>query len=246
MTCLQLLDVSADFGTQILLTIAAVVSLALGLYQDLGVPPAIEYSNECPNGCAAPQVDWVEGVAIVVAIAIVVLVGSINDWQKEKQFKKLNEKREDRTVKCIRGGKEMIINVRDVVVGDTCLLEPGEIIPVDGVFLRGHNVLCDESGATGESDSIKKFSYEECVKEREGLETGKRAKKDCFMISGAKVLEGVGEYVVIAVGKTSFNGRIMMSEGLLLVENSSRKPDFWRQSEIVPSLTLHDRYARRD
>ena len=31
-----------------------------------------------------------------------------------------------------------------------------------------------------------------------------------FMVSGAKVLEGCGKYVVIAVGQKSFNGRIMM------------------------------------
>ncbi|ORX36943.1 hypothetical protein BD324DRAFT_627796 [Kockovaella imperatae] len=195
----------------ILLTVAAVVSLALGIYQDVGAPPEIQYSAECPQGCELPHVDWVEGVAICVAILIVVLVGSVNDWQKEKQFKKLNEKRDDRTVKCIRSGKEMIINVQDVVVGDICLLEPGEIVPVDGVFLRGHNVRCDESGATGESDAIKKFSYAECIAERDNLQPGQRAKKDCFLVSGAKVLEGVGEYVVIAVGKNSFNGRIMMS-----------------------------------
>lgn len=42
---------------------------------------------------------WVEGVAIIVAVLIVVLVGSINDWQKEKQFRKLNAKKEDRYVK---------------------------------------------------------------------------------------------------------------------------------------------------
>ena len=106
----------------------------------------------------------------------------------------------------------MIINVQDVVVGDICLLEPGEIVPVDGLFLRGHNVRCDESGATGESDAIKKFSYKECIEERDSLQPGKSRKKDCFLISGAKVLEGVGEYVVIAVGKNSFNGRIMMCE----------------------------------
>jgi Ca2+-transporting ATPase len=104
----------------------------------------------------------------------------------------------------------MVINVRDVVVGDIALLEPGEIIPVDGVFLRGHNVRCDESGATGESDAIKKFTYDECVAERDGAEAGERLKRDCFMVSGAKVLEGVGEYVVISVGKNSFNGRILM------------------------------------
>jgi Ca2+-transporting ATPase len=34
--------------------------------------------------------------------------------------------------------------------------------------------------------------------------------EDCFLVSGSKVLEGVGEYVVIAVGTRSFNGRIMM------------------------------------
>ncbi|KAK8858928.1 calcium-translocating P-type ATPase, PMCA-type [Kwoniella newhampshirensis] len=197
----------------ILLSIAAVVSLALGLYQDLGTPPEITFSDQCPPpaGCEEPQVDWVEGVAIVIAIMIVVMVGSINDWQKERQFKKLNEQREDRTVKVIRGGNEQVINVKDVVVGDICLLEPGEIIPVDGVFLRGHNVRCDESGATGESDAIKKFSYDECIAERDEVGAGGKLKKDCFLISGAKVLEGVGEYVVIAVGPLSFNGRIMMA-----------------------------------
>ena len=190
------------------------VSLALGLYQSLGTATKYTFSDACPppQGCAEPKIDWVEGVAIVVAIVIVVLVGSVNDWQKERQFKKLNEKGEDRTVKVIRGGKEMVINVKDVVVGDICLLEPGEIVPVDGVFLRGHNVRCDESGATGESDAIKKFPYTECIEERDGLGEDQRAKKDCFLISGAKVLEGVGEYVVISVGTNSFNGRIMMSE----------------------------------
>lgn len=50
-------------------------------------------------GNRIPGVKWVEGVAIIVAVLIVVLVGSINDWQKEKQFRKLNAKKEDRYVK---------------------------------------------------------------------------------------------------------------------------------------------------
>jgi Ca2+-transporting ATPase len=92
-------------------------------------------------------------------------------------------------------------------VGDIALLEPGEIVPCDGVFLSGHNVRCDESGATGESDAIKKVSYDECIALR-GSEGG--AHTDCFIVSGSKVLEGVGKYVVVAVGTKSFNGRIMM------------------------------------
>ena len=48
----------------------------------------------------------------MVAVLIVVIVGSLNDWQKERQFKKLNDKKEDRTVKVIRDGKERVINVK--------------------------------------------------------------------------------------------------------------------------------------
>ena len=138
------------------------------------------------------------------------MVGSLNDWQKERQFQALNEKKEERGVKVIRDGVEMVIDIKEVVVGDIALVEPGEIVPCDGVFLSGHNVKCDESGATGESDAIKKLSYEDCLKE-EGAGGGDHTKHtDCFMISGSKVLEGYGSYVVIAVGTRSFNGRIMM------------------------------------
>lgn len=120
----------------------------------------------------------------MVAIFIVVTVGSLNDWQKELQFKKLNAKKEDRSVKCIRGGVEQLMSVHDVVVGDVLILEPGEIVPVDGLFLEGHNVKCDESSATGESDAIRKLSQAELA------QPGASKKADSFIISGSKVLEG--------------------------------------------------------
>jgi P-type Ca2+ transporter type 2C len=62
--------------------------------------------------CPTAKVDFVEGVAIVVAILIVVLVGSVNDWQKERQFRALNEKKEDRTIKVHRDGQERQINIK--------------------------------------------------------------------------------------------------------------------------------------
>ncbi|KAI0671871.1 calcium-translocating P-type ATPase [Trametes maxima] len=201
---LQLMWLALKDKILVLLSIAAVVSLALGFFQDFGTTR--------PEG--EPPVDWVEGVAIIVAIAIVVLVGSVNDWQKERQFQSLNEKKDERGVKVIRNGIEMVIDIKEVVVGDVALVEPGEIVPCDGVFLSGHNVKCDESGATGESDAIKKLPYEDCLRglEIEGAGGGDHLKHtDCFMISGSKVLEGYGSYVVIAVGTRSFNGRIMMA-----------------------------------
>ncbi|KAF7372104.1 Calcium-transporting ATPase [Mycena venus] len=116
---------------------------------------------------------------------------------------------EERGVKVMRGGAETVIDIKQVLVGDIALLEPGEIVPCDGVFLNGHNVKCDESGATGESDVIKKVPYDECIALRGSADGVSHT--DCFVVSGSKVLEGVGKYVVIAVGSKSSNGRIMMA-----------------------------------
>ncbi|KAK4052003.1 plasma membrane calcium [Microbotryomycetes sp. JL221] len=189
----------------LILSVAAIVSLALGIYQSVGVEPHTYPSTRCPNNlCTEPQVEWVEGVAITIAILIVVLVGSVNDWQKERQFQKLNAQKEERNVKVLRDGQEKLMSVYDVVTGDVLFVEPGEIIPVDGLFLSGHNVRCDESGATGESDAVRKVPFEE-------LDGSEKGKSDCFMLSGSKVLEGVGSYIVCNVGMNSFHGKIMMS-----------------------------------
>jgi P-type Ca2+ transporter type 2C len=203
------------------------ISLSLGLFQDFG--------TKRPEG--DPPVDWVEGVTILVAVLIVVLVGSLNDWQKEKQFKVLNEKKEERFVKVVRDGREQLIDVHSIVVGDIVRLESGDIIPCDGIFLSGHNIRCDESGATGESDTIKKLSYRECIALRDRrlaefdpdgsfVDDGESTRgsrrnlnlsgldllghTDCFVVSGCKVTEGIGSFIVIAVGTKSFNGRVLM------------------------------------
>jgi Ca2+-transporting ATPase len=68
-TLLQLAWQTYNDKVLILLTIAAVVSLALGLYQTFG--GALEEGEV--------GVVWIEGVAILVAIAIVVIVGTLND-----------------------------------------------------------------------------------------------------------------------------------------------------------------------
>jgi Ca2+-transporting ATPase len=182
----------------ILLMVAAVISLALGIYEDQ------------TNSPEEPDVHWIEGFAILVAVSIVVLVGSINDWQKDRQFRKLNAKKEDRMVKVIREGAQTQLSIHHLVVGDIMTIEPGDIVAADAIFISGHNVKCDESGITGESDAIRKRSFEECVAEIPSLGPLDHP-SDPFVISGSKVLEGVGRAVVVAVGENSFHGRIMLS-----------------------------------
>lgn len=182
----------------ILLTIAAVISLAVGIPQSLH-----------PANPDEPGVEWVEGLAILVAIIIVVTVGAANDWQKERQFAKLNKKKENRLVQVIRSGKTVEINIHDVVVGDVMHLEAGDMVPVDGIFISGHDVKCDESSATGESDVLRKTSGDDVYRAIENHEDLR--KMDPFIVSGAKISEGVGTFLVTATGVHATHGRTMMS-----------------------------------
>ncbi|KAK3817617.1 MAG: PMCA-type calcium-translocating P-type ATPase [Benniella sp.] len=170
--------------TLILLSIAAVVSLLVSFYEDYG-------PHHKPG---QPRVGWVEGTAILVAVAAVVFTNAINDYQKERQFRKLNAKKDDRNVKLLRDGREQEVNVKEIQVGDVMLLEPGDLLPVDGLVLKSHNITCDESSATGETDALKKDTEEKC-----------------YIISGSKVLDGSGTMVVTAVGRNSFFGKTMMA-----------------------------------
>ena len=195
---LQLVWMAYNDKVLILLSVAAVISLALGIYQSVTPQP----DGEAP-------VEWVEGVAIMVAIFIVVFVGAANDYQKERQFVKLNKKKDDRDVKVIRTGKSRQISVHDVLVGDVMHLEPGDMIPVDGIFISGHNLKCDESSATGESDLLRKYSGDEVYA---AIDTHRSVgKMDPFIISGGKVTEGIGTFLVTAVGVNSSHGKIIMS-----------------------------------
>lgn len=204
------------------------MSVGLGLYEDFGMEheeKIIYDKNFNASVREAPKIAWVEGVAILVAVMIVVLVGSVNDFQKEKQFRKLNAKKEDREVKVLRNGETVLLSVFDIIVGDILHLEPGDVISADGIFLGGHNLKCDESAMTGESDAVKKVSYDEykrlleheaALHAKDGNDTAFDPHTalhgvDPFIISGSKVLEGVGLYAVTGVGENSFHGRTMMS-----------------------------------
>lgn len=196
----------------ILLTAAAAISLALGLYETFGQKQTYD-----AEGNPEPKIDWVEGVAIIVAVIIVVVVGAGNDFQKERQFARLNAKKEDRDVVVYRNGDKVVVSIYDLLVGDVIALETGDVIPADSTLISGE-VECDESALTGESNTIKKKPasdalafFEEHIDSNEDIGSSKIKFKDPFLISGAKVLAGVATALVTAVGSNSIHGRTMTS-----------------------------------
>lgn len=162
--------------TLIMLLIAASISLAIGIYN---------------NGW---ETGWIEGTAIVAAVLIVVMVTSANDYSKERQFQKLNNKKTERSINIIRDGQKQQINIFDLVVGDVLIIETGDILPADAVLIEGHEIKTDESTATGESMAIKK-----------------EFESDPFFLSATKVIEGYGRAIVTAVGPYSYSGKIMLA-----------------------------------
>jgi Ca2+-transporting ATPase len=139
---------------------------------------------------------WVEGVAILVAVVIVLTVTAGNDYSKDKKFKKLLLLQSDKKTKLIRGGKVDQVSSWDLLVGDIVELVVGDEIPADGIFIKGNRVVIDESPLTGESVGVKKTN------------------KAPFLFSGCQVSEGTLSMLVTAVGPRSSGGKIqvMLSE----------------------------------
>jgi Ca2+-transporting ATPase len=164
--------------TLILLSIASLISLSLGIYEDVR---------------SGTRTKWIEGLAIFIAVLVVVTVTAFNDYQKEKNFRKLNAQKEDRNIKVIRNGRQDQISIFEICVGDVVILASGDILCADGLLIDGKNLQFDESGMTGESHAIKK-----------------EVDRDIFLLSGTKILEGQGTMLVVAVGPYSLYGKTMM------------------------------------
>jgi Ca2+-transporting ATPase len=112
-------------------------------------------------------------------------------------------------VEVVRSGKLQRISVYDVLAGDVLHLQPGDLVPADGVFISGHNIRCDESSVTGESDQKKKVPGGEIMNQ---MRTRVNVDKiDPFIISGSKVLEGTGTYLVTGVGLHSSYGKLIVA-----------------------------------
>lgn len=163
---------------------------------------------------------WVEGAAILFAVAVVTGVTAWNDWQKEKQFMKLTEYSDQHNnVVSLRNGENTEINFDDIKVGDLIQIKTGMSIPADAILVKGTGVTSDESAMTGESIELKKETMDQCeIRLEEKLEEEKfsgseadRTSHDIpspVLLSGTQIETGEGWFMVIVVGKNSCVGKI--------------------------------------
>ncbi len=186
-TFLQLVWEALQDATLIILEIAALISLLLSLYK-----PEDETGKLIPEA-EENKHGWIEGLAILVSVIVVVFVTAFNDYTKEKQFRGLQNKIEgERKFAVIRKNEVKQIPVSEIVVGDICQIKYGDLLPADGILVQSNDLKIDESSLTGESDHVKK---------NEAF--------DPIVLSGTHVMEGSGKVLVTAVGINSQSGIIM-------------------------------------
>merc|ERR1711892_1393942 len=192
--------------TLIILQVAAVVSLALSFYKPPKGGGDIEEEEH--------STDWIEGLAILLAVVIVVLVTAFNDWSKEKQFRGLQDRIEgEQTFSVIRNSTMTQVQVGEIVVGDIISVKYGDLLPADGLVMQSNDLKVDESSLTGESDQVNKGSA-----------------SDPMVLSGTHVMEGSGKVLVTAVGVNSQAGIIFTLLGAAAeevedMEKKKRKVD---------------------
>jgi len=152
------------------------------------------------------NIDWIDGTSIIIAVFVVVSVGSITNYKKEMKFQDLNNIQQGTTkYNVIRNGIPQLIISDDILVGDLIKINYGEILPADMLLVEGNGIKIDESALTGESNAVKKKAYEQCLDE---LETGEKNPSSMILLSGTNVIEGTGKCIAIAIGEHSQKGII--------------------------------------
>ena len=158
-----------------LLAVAAIISIAMG--------------------------DWVEAIAVMVAVLISVLTGYFVETKAQKSVEAL-QNMVNTSVHVIRNGEEVEIDSSQLVPGDVMVLREGDAIAADGRLLTSNNFAVMEASLTGESEAVDKdpdATYDEEASIGDRLN---------MVFSGTAVTRGKAQVIVTGTGMKTEVGRI--------------------------------------
>lgn len=172
-----------------ILCVAAVVSLAIGVWKD---------------GWAH---GWIDGSSIMLAIVIITAITAGNNYIKEKQFQELQQKQDEATAIVIRNGHTTTIDAEELVVGDLIQIENGKTLPADAILVTSIDMTASEGSLTGESIALNKEhltpqNYEQ--------------NPNPFLLGTTLIQTGTGRAIVGCVGP---NTRAGQAERILDIES---------------------------
>ncbi|MDE6649645.1 MAG: calcium-translocating P-type ATPase, PMCA-type [Muribaculaceae bacterium] len=170
----------------IILMIAGALSIGISCYEYYGLDKG-------------PTV-FFEPVGIFIAIILATGLAFYFELKADKEFALLNQVNDDEPVQVIRNANAMQIPKKEVVVGDTVILNTGEEVPADGELLEAVSLNIDESTLTGEPI---------CHKTTDRVQFDPDATfPSNHVMRGTKIMEGHGVMRVLAVGDKTENGKV--------------------------------------
>ena len=174
------------------------------------------------------EAEFIEGIGIVVAILLTLVITLVMEGKSEKAFELLSKMKEAIQVKVLREGNIRLINQSELVVGDIILLATGDKVMVDGRLIEASHLEVDESSLTGESLAVKKQTNK-CTDE------AVIAERYNMLYSGSFIVSGIGKMVVTQVGAQTEFGKIV---GALAQPQESHTPLQQKLAKLGKTITL--------
>ena len=164
-----------------MLLVATAISLALGLTIDTS--------------------KILDAIAISVAILLAVTFGFWQEYNAERVLDALKKMTVPRSL-VVRDNQMVLIDSRELVVGDIVLIDEGSRVPADIRLIEATNVAVDQSMLTGESlpasKQVSLFSAKTVLAEQKNM-----------LFSGTIIVRGHGKGVVVATGMRTEFGKIV-------------------------------------
>ncbi|MEY3236509.1 MAG: hypothetical protein RI883_610 [Bacteroidota bacterium] len=135
--------------------------------------------------------DYKEGIILLSTILLIITITFFQHRKTEKALEALKKLSSPRTL-VIRNGVEIRIPSREIVPGDTVIINEGDRISADGELIESTNLEIDESLITGESIPVIKNINSDIKK----------------VLNGTLVTKGRGIFMVLQTGQSTEFGSI--------------------------------------
>ncbi len=143
----------------------------------------------------------VDALAIVFIVLVDLIIGTYEENKANTTVEALASLVPEK-VKVDRDGKEVLIDSKDLTVGDYVYLESGDKISADLRLVEAHNFTVDESILTGESITVEKNS--KMLANKEMAITSQTN----MVFAGTSVVTGRARAIVVGVGLNTEIGKI--------------------------------------
>ena len=161
----------------IILLVAAALSFGLAIY-------------------SKDKMELLEPIIIVVIVLANAFLGAFQEFRAEKSLDALRQLTSPKT-KVYRDGQLVEISSSELVPGDVCVFEMGDVVTADCILQTSESFFVNQSALTGESVPIEK--------QAKSLGKDKDAQK---IFSGSFVTNGRCIATVVATGKNTELGKI--------------------------------------